>query len=98
MRTLVKVTIPVEGGNKAILDGTMPRLIQEALDRLRPEAAYFYPEQGCRTALMVIDMKESSSLPEIVEPFFTGFNARVECTPVMNAQDLQAGLAKLPRK
>jgi hypothetical protein len=95
MRTLIKVTIPVEAGNKAIQDGSLPRIVQSTLEKLRPESAYFYTERGLRTAVMVVDLKESSSMPEIAEPLFIGLGAQVEFTPVMNAQELQAGLSKV---
>ncbi len=44
---------------------------------------------------MVFDLKDSSDLPRIAEPFFMGLNATVEFTPVMNADDLKAGLGKM---
>lgn len=92
MRTLVRVTLPVEASNKAIMDGSLPKTIQETMGRLKPEAAYFTTIDGCRACLMVIDMKDSSEIPGIAEPFFMAFNAKVELSPVMNAEDLQKGL------
>jgi hypothetical protein len=97
MRTLMKVTIPVEAGNKGLQDGSLLKVMQGTLERLRPEAAYFYPERGKRTALFFIDVNDPSAIPPICEPLFQSLNADVELTPVMNAQDLQAGISKLPR-
>jgi hypothetical protein len=95
MRTLMKVSIPVEQGNKAIQDGSLPRVIQQTMESLRPEAAYFTADSdGKRHALIVFDLKDSSDIPVIAEPLFIGFNAEVTMTPVMSAQDLQAGLTK----
>ena len=95
MRTLMKVSIPVEQGNKGIQDGSLPRIIQQTLESLRPEAAYFTTDSdGSRQALVVFDLKDSSDIPVIAEPLFIGFGARVTMTPVMSAQDLQAGLTK----
>jgi hypothetical protein len=95
MRTMIRIKMQVEAGNKAFQDGTLSKIIMEAIERLKPEAAYFYPDQGLRTALMVLDVGDSSEIPAIVEPFFSKLNAAVEMFPVMNADDLKKGLAKV---
>ena len=95
MRTLLKVTIPVEAGNKGVQDGTIQRVMGETMERLRPEAAYFFAEGGMRAGLFVFDLKDSLDIPSIAEPFFSGINASVEFTPVMNADDLKKGLEKV---
>lgn len=95
MRVLLKATMDTEKANEAIRSGKMPELMKEALDHLHPEAAYFGPLNGHRTALLVIDMKDSAELPAMGEPFFSQFNAQIEVTPVMSAEDLQRGLAQL---
>jgi hypothetical protein len=94
---MMRVTIPVEQGNKAVKDGTIPKLIQSLLQDLAPEAAYFGPVDGVRNAFIVFDLKDVSDLPRIGEPLFLNLNARVEFTPIMNAEDLKAGLSKMPR-
>jgi len=38
-------------------------------------------------------MQESSQVAEIAERFFYGMNAKIEMTPVMNADDLQKALS-----
>ncbi|MFE9682739.1 hypothetical protein ACFYXC_17890 [Streptomyces sp. NPDC002701] len=95
MRVLLKATLDTEKANEAIRSGKMPELMKEALDHLEPEAAYFGPLGGRRTALVFLDMKDSSELPSAGEPFFTQFGAEVEVAPVMNAEDLQKGLSQL---
>jgi hypothetical protein len=92
---MIKITIPVEAGNKAFRDGTLQKTLMGALERLKPEAAYFLPERGVRTAMMFIDLKDSSELPAIAEPLFEAFNAGVEFLPAMNADDLRKGLDKI---
>ena len=95
MRTLLKVSVPVESGNKAIQDGSLPRIIQQTMETLRPEAAYFTADtNGKRHAFLVFDLKDPSDIPSIAEPLFIGLQAEVQMTPVMSAQDLQAGLSK----
>ena len=98
MRTMIKVTVPVEAGNKAIQEGAMQKVLAEATERLRPEAAYFFSDRGFRTALYVADVKDPSDIPVIAEPFFIGLNAAVEFTPVMNADDLKKALERVSKK
>ena len=95
IRMMVRIKMQVEAGNRAFQDGSMQKTLMEAIDRLKPESAYFYPEQGVRTALMIIDLKDSSEIPVVAEPFFSRLNASVEFLPVMNADDLKKGLAKV---
>ena len=92
MRVRLKIQIPVDAGNKAIKDGQLPKIMASTVATLKPEAAYFFAEDGKRTAEFFLDLKDVSQIPVIVEPLFMGFNASVDFTPVMNADDLQAGL------
>jgi hypothetical protein len=96
MRTMLKVTVPVEQGNRAIVEGTLPRVIQDTIERIKPEATYFTVENGKRTAFFFFDMTDASQMPQIGEPLFMTLGAELELTPVMTAQDLQKGLADLP--
>jgi hypothetical protein len=95
MRVLVKAQIPVEAGNRAIKDGSLPKALQSFIEQHHPEAAYFYPEHGKRTALFVLELSSESELVTMSEPLFTGAGADLEVTPVMNADDLQAGLGQI---
>lgn len=95
MRTLLRATLDVIASNKAILDGSLPKIIKSTMDRLKPEASYFLAVDGCRSCLFVFDLKDPSEIPSIAEPFFLNLNAKVEFSPVMNAEDLQKGLAAL---
>ncbi|MFE1798160.1 MULTISPECIES: hypothetical protein [unclassified Streptomyces] len=95
MRVLLKATMDTERANEAIRSGKMPELMKEALDHLKPEAAYFGALGGRRTALLFLDMRDSSELPAMGEPFFTQFDAEVEVSPIMNGEDLQKGLSQL---
>lgn len=72
----------------------MPKAIADTMERLKPEAAYFFSDRGMRTAMMVVDFKDVSDIPSIAEPLFMGFNAAVEFIPVMNADELKRGLMK----
>jgi len=92
---LMKVQLPVEASNAAIVDGALPKTIGKAMDDLKPEAAYFFVEGGKRSAIFVFDMADPSQIPVAAEPFFQGAAASVEITPVMTVEDLQTGLGQL---
>ncbi len=92
MRTMLRWTIPVEKGNEAIKDGTVMKIIESILQELDPEAAYFFPEDGKRSGMIVFDMTDPSQIPQIAEPLFMSVNAAVEFLPVMNADDLRRAL------
>ena len=44
--------------------------------------------------MLIFDMTDSSQIPEVVEPLFLNVDAAVEIKPVMNPDDLKAGLEK----
>ncbi len=94
MRTMLRVLMPVEAGNAAIKDGSLPRTLKALIERLKPEAAYFFSDEGKRSAMYVFDMQDASQIPALVEPLFMGMNAEVRLSPVMNFEDLQKGLAE----
>lgn len=95
MRMMLKVKMDTEAGSRAIADGSMQATLQEMLGKLKPEAAYFGPEGGVRTAFVVCDLADPSQLPSISEPLFSKLQANVELFPVMNQDDLQKGLQQL---
>jgi hypothetical protein len=93
MRMLLKVSMSVEKSNEAIKSGALQRTLEGSMKALKPEAAYFFPdENGRRSAIFVFDMKESWQLPATVEPLFQELGAAVHLTPAMNGEDLQRGL------
>ena len=79
----------METGNAAAKAGTLGSTVQKILADLKPEAAYFFPDDnGQRSGSIVFDMKDSSQIPAIAEPWFLAFNAKISLRPVMNPQDL----------
>ncbi|HTS39519.1 MAG TPA: hypothetical protein VMH84_03120 [Xanthobacteraceae bacterium] len=95
MRTLMRVQIPTDIGNKAIKDGTLSKVVQKTLESVKAAAAYFTTIDGHRTMIAVFDLKAASDMPRIAEPLFMGLNASVDFTPCMNADDLKTGLSSL---
>jgi hypothetical protein len=89
MRMLLRVSIPVETGNAAAKAGTLGSTVERILADLKPEAAYFFADDdGQRSASILFDMKDTSQIPGVAEPWFLAFNASVSLRPIMNPQDL----------
>jgi hypothetical protein len=99
---LLRVSIPVDTGNAAVKAGTLGTTIDKILADLKPEAAYFLADDnGNRSGSIVFDMKDTSQIPAIAEPWFLAFNAKVSLRPVMSPQDLAAagpGLEKAAKE
>lgn len=92
MRMLLRVSIPVEAGNAAVKAGTLGSTMEKILADLKPEAAYFMADDnGNRSGSIVFDLKDTSEIPAIAEPWFLAFNAKVSLRPVMTPQDLAKG-------
>ena len=98
MRMLLRVSIPVETGNAAAKAGTLGSTVEKILADLKPEAAYFFPDDnGQRSGSIVFDMKDSSQIPAIAEPWFLAFNAKISLRPVMNPQDLATAIPSITK-
>ena len=88
--------MPPQHFNQAVRDGTAGAKLQKILETLKPKAAYFTAQNGCRGGILVIDIENPSQIPFYAEPFFLYFDAQVEFMPYMSPQDLaQAGLEKM---
>lgn len=94
MRTMLKISFPIEKGNEAFADGSLGTKLESFMKQWKPEAAYFFPENGKRSALFVLDLTDSSQVVQVSEMFFLSLDADVTLTPVMNPQDLRAGIEK----
>lgn len=98
MRMLLQVSIPVEAGNAAAKAGTLGSTVERIVAGLQPEAAYFMADDnGNRSGFVVFDLKDTSQIPAVAEPWFLAFNARVSLRPVMTPQDLAAGAAGITK-
>ena len=89
MRMLLKVNIPVEAGNKAAREVTLGKKVQQILQAIRPEAAYFVAENGQRCGFLVVNLDNASKIPALAEPWFLALNAAIELHPLMTPEDLQ---------
>jgi hypothetical protein len=94
MRMMLTFKLPIEQGNKAFKDGSLSKVLQSLMAKLKPEAAYFGPIEGKRAGMIFFDMEDPSGLVQYGEPLFHHLNAEVEIVPVMNAEDLRKGFEK----
>ena len=97
MRMMLRVVLPVESANAVAASGKLGETVKKILDELKPEAAYFAEEAGQRTGYIFFDMKESSQIPSIAEPWFLAFNASLTLRPAMNLQDLASAAPAIER-
>jgi hypothetical protein len=96
MRIMLKFTIPTtEESNALIRDGRIGQTMETILGNLQPEAAYFCPLDGERGGYLVFNMEEESELVTKIEPFWLELGATIETFPIMNADDLRAGIQRL---
>ena len=91
MRVLLKAQIDSRTAIEATRAGTLQKRVGALIDRLKPEATYFYAEGDKRTMLLVFDTQDPSQLPPTLETL--GAETTVSLTPVMTPEDLQAGLS-----
>lgn len=99
MRMLVHLQFPVEPFNSLVRSGTAGAKIQEILESIKPEAVYFTEHHGRRGGTLVVDVKNSSEVPALAEPWFLTFNAEVEFRIAMTPEELgQSGLDALAKK
>jgi hypothetical protein len=95
MRVIVKFTFPTQETNPLVQDGSIGQTMQTMIGNLRPEAAYFCHVGGRRGGYLVANLEEGSELVTKIEPFFLEMGAQIETFPVMNADELGAGLRNL---
>jgi hypothetical protein len=95
MRVMVKFTFPTQETNALVSDGSIGQTMQTIIGNLQPEAAYFCHVDGKRGGYLVANLEEGSELVTKLEPFFLELGAEIETSPVMNADELGAGLQNL---
>ena len=89
MRFFLYIQIPTEAGNDIVKDPNLLRNIEEYINDVKAEAAYFGPSNGNRTMFFVVNMDSADMIPKILEPLFQKFKAKVEMHPIMVLDDLK---------
>lgn len=99
MRMILQVKLPNAAFNAAVKDGSVGKKIESVMQEIKPEAAYFIEYDGCRGAILVVNVPESSAVPRLAEPWFLLFDATCEFRVAMTADDLaKAGLEGIGKK
>ena len=93
MRFIIRAKMPTEAGNKAVQNPNFIRNLEDYMKKAKPEAAYFFEDEGERVAAFVVDMQSSDQIPVLAEPLFIGMGAKVEFHPAMNFEELKRGAA-----
>ena len=88
MRFIVRAKIPTEAGNKMVKDPNFIRNLEDYMNKIKPEASYFFEVDGKRTFGFVVDMQSTDQIPMFAEPLFQ-LGAEVEFHPVMSFDDLK---------
>jgi len=92
MRFLIRATIPTEAGNLMVQDPNFLRKLEEYINKVNAEAAYFFEANGNRIASFIVDVQSSEQIPVLVEPLFIKMGAHVETHLVMSLDDLKKGI------
>ncbi|MFF5444519.1 hypothetical protein [Streptomyces sp. NPDC012888] len=95
MRVMIRGHVDTSAGNEALKNGRLPAVMNDLMEKVKPEAAYFGLAEGVRSFFIVCDLTDSSALPALLEPLFFELHAEVEVQPVMNPEDLRKGLAAM---
>jgi len=98
MRTMLKISMPVEPANKAIKDGSLAQDAQSIIDELRPEQLLLRGERQAHRPPRIRPKGARAEFPSVVEADCSlSLNAGIELYPVMNAQDMKTGVEKAIR-
>ena len=92
MRFLIRAKTPTDAGNKVVSDPNFLTKLEEYMNKVKPEAAYFMPIDGHRAGAFIVNADSNEQLPAMVEPLFQWWGANVDVIPVMNFDELKRGL------
>src|SRR5687767_5163111 len=70
MRFLIRTRIPTESGNKMVKDPDFLRKLEDYINKVKPEASYFMPIEGQRSAAFIVNANSNDQLPAMVEPLY----------------------------
>ena len=94
MRFIMVVSLSTEVGNQLMKDPSGVKTLEEYLNKIKPEAAYFSELYGERTFFIVLDLPTPDAIPVVAEPMFK-LGARVGFHVAMNLEDLKKAFQKI---
>ena len=92
MRFLIRARTPTEAGNKVVQDPNFLTKLEEYMNKVKPEAAYFMPIEGQRAGAFIVNIESNEQIPTVVEPLFQWWGSNIDVVPVMNFEELKRGL------
>jgi hypothetical protein len=95
MRFIVRAKIPTEAGNKMVKDPKFIQNLEGYMNKVKPEASYFFEADGNRVAAFVVNIDSTEMMPAVCEPLFQDMGANVEFHPVMSFDDLKKAIQHL---
>ena len=99
MKIIMNVKVPHHKFNAAVKDGSAGSKLNKILESIKPEAVYFTDQDGCRSAVLIVDLPDPSKIPALAEPWFLTFEADIQIRVVMTPEDLKkAGLDDIGKK
>ena len=89
MRMMLLVTFPTAQFNALWRKGEVGAKIRQIVADTKPEAIYFGKEtDGQRGAVVIVDVPTALDLPRVTEPWYLTFDAVVQTSVCMTAEDV----------
>lgn len=89
MKMMLKWSIPLDMGQRALEDGSLGRTYKVLCNKFTPEAAYFYRENGRLAGTLIVDLTKASQVAEINQLLIADLYADVVLAPVTGVKDRQ---------
>ena len=94
MRFIVRAQIPTEAGNKIVKNPKFLQDIENYINKVNAETAYFFEAGGDRTMVFIVNFESADMIPATAEPLFQDMGAKVEFHPVMLFEDLKKAIQR----
>lgn len=88
MKLLFNITFPVEKFNHVAREGVAGHKLAAILEATKPEAVYFTGNHTGRGATAIYEVTDGAAIPALAEPWFMTFDAKIEYSIAINAQEM----------